>query len=111
MSRVSEIRYVGYGVGDVAAERRFYEETWGLVPVASNDGLTWLKTQGHDEHHVVRLREASANGIDVIALATPSRADVDALFAKVQASGAHEPGRRLRLPLLLARRPAVRDLE
>lgn len=88
MSRVSEIRYVGYGVGDVAAERRFYEQTWGLVPVASNDGLTWLKTQGHDEHHVVRLRESAANGVDVIALAAPSRADVDALFAKVQASGA-----------------------
>jgi len=88
MSRVSEIRYVGYGVGDVAAERRFYEETWGLVPVASSDGLTWLKTQGHDEYHVVRLRESTANGVDVIALAAPSRADVDALFAKVQGSGA-----------------------
>jgi catechol 2,3-dioxygenase-like lactoylglutathione lyase family enzyme len=88
MSRVNEIRYVGYGVGDVAAERRFYEETWGLVPVASTDGLTWLKTQGHDEHHVVRLRESATNGIDVIALAAPSRADVDALFAKVEASGA-----------------------
>jgi len=94
MSRVNEIRYVGYGVKDLEAEKAFYLEKWGLVQVPSTDGLTWLATQGHDEHHVVRLRQDDSNRIDVIALAAASRTDVDALAAKVKAAGAkiiHDP--------------------
>ena len=55
MSRITEIRYVGYGVEDFDAERRFYAEDWGLVEVAAEDGLGWFKTHGHDVHHVVRV--------------------------------------------------------
>ena len=67
MSRVTEIRYVGYGVEDFEAERKFYSDDWGLVEVAAQDGLAWFKTHGHDEHHVVRLRRAEVNHVDVIA--------------------------------------------
>ena len=94
MSRVTEIRYVGYGVTDVEAEKRYYSEVFGLEPVASDDGMAWFKTPGDDEHHVVRLRQAEENRVDVIALATESRADVDALRDKVAAAGGkivHEP--------------------
>jgi catechol 2,3-dioxygenase-like lactoylglutathione lyase family enzyme len=87
MSRVTEIRYVGYGVQDLDAEKQYYENVWGLEPVPSDDGMAWFKTQGHDEHHVVRLRAAEENRIDVIALAADSRGDVDALHAKVGAAG------------------------
>jgi catechol-2,3-dioxygenase len=34
MSRVTEIRYVGYGVTDLDAEAAFYTDVWGLEPVA-----------------------------------------------------------------------------
>lgn len=88
MSRVTDIRYVGYAVTDLPAETSFYEEVWGLDRVSSDDGLVWFKTPGHDEHHVVRLRGANENRIDVIALATGSRGDVDALCENVRASGA-----------------------
>lgn len=100
MSRVTEIRYVGYGVKDLDAEQRFYEEEWGLERVPSDDGMAWFKAAGHDEHHVVRLRAADDNRIDVVALATDSRADVDALCAKVEASGARivHPPRELTTP-------------
>lgn len=87
MSRVTEIRYVGYGVVDFDAERKFYGEDWGLVEVASEDGLAWFKTHGHDEHHVVRLHKSDTNCIEVIALATETRADVDDLQARVAAAG------------------------
>lgn len=87
MSRVTEIRYVGYGVTDIDAEGRFYEEVWGLDAVPSTDGMKWFKTAGHDEHHVVRLRQADQNRVDVIALAADSRSDVDALHAKVTSAG------------------------
>ena len=94
MSRVNEIRYVGYGVEDFAAERKFYAENWGLVEVAAEDGMAWFKTHGHDEHHVVRLHESGTNCIEVIALAADSREDVDSLHDKVAEAGCkiiHEP--------------------
>ncbi|WP_428332158.1 VOC family protein [Novosphingobium sp.] len=87
MSRVTDIRYVGYGVVDFDAESEFYANVWGLEPVISDDGRAWFKTQGHDEHQVVSLRKADANRVDVIALATETDADVDALAEKVAAAG------------------------
>jgi len=100
MSRVTEIRYVGYGVTDLAAETAFYEQIWGLDRVPSDDDMAWFKTQGHDEHHVVRLRAAEENRIDVIAFATETRADVDALAARVEAAGGRivHPPRDLATP-------------
>ncbi|HEY6814187.1 MAG TPA: VOC family protein, partial [Croceibacterium sp.] len=87
MSRVTEIRYVGYGVEDFAAERSFYAEDWGLIEVAADDGLAWFKTHGAEEHHVVRLHAAEANHVEVIALAADTRADIAALHGRVVAAG------------------------
>jgi len=87
MSRVTEIRFVGYGVEDFDAERAFYAEDWGLVEVAADADTAWLKTHGYDEHHVVRLHRSPSNCVEVIALAADSRADVDALQARVAEAG------------------------
>lgn len=87
MSRVTEIRYVGYGVVDLPAEREFYTEKWGLKTVAEQDGMTYLATHGDEELYVVRLREAEDNRIDVIALATETDADVAALHQRVVDAG------------------------
>ena len=88
MSRVTEIRYVGYGVPDLEAERAFYRDKWGLREVAERDGMVYFAAEGHDELYVVRLRASDVKRIDVIALAADSRADVDALFGKVKGAGA-----------------------
>lgn len=87
MSRVTEIRYVGYGVKDFEAERAFYANDWGLVEVAQENGAAWFKTHGHDEHHVVRLHDSGTNCIEVIALAADRREDVDNLHARVAEAG------------------------
>jgi catechol 2,3-dioxygenase-like lactoylglutathione lyase family enzyme len=87
MSRVTDIRHVGYGVVDFEAERRFYADTWGLAEVARDEDTAWFRAQGHEEPWVVRLRRSDANHLDVIALATGSRADVDALHTQVVAAG------------------------
>ncbi len=87
MSRITEIRYVGYGVENFDAERSFYADDWGLVEVAQDDGLVWFKTQGHDEHHVVRLHKSDTDHVEVIAFAADTRADVDALHDKVVSAG------------------------
>lgn len=83
MSRVTEIRYVGYAVTQLERERSFYRDVWGLKEVGEQDGMVYFAAQGHDEHHVVRLRPADEDSIDVIALSTDSRADVDALHRRV----------------------------
>lgn len=87
MSRVSEIRYVGYAVPDLEAERAFYRDKWGLIEVAARDGMIYFAAAGHDERFVVRLRQAARKRVDVIALAADTRGDVDALFARVVAAG------------------------
>ena len=116
MSRVTEIRYVGYAVPDMEAERAFYRDTWGLREVAERDGMWHYAAHGSDQLYVVRLRSAPEKRIDVIALAADTRADVDALFAKVTGAGCRiisEPhdlttfGGGLRFSLLLARRPEL----
>ena len=87
MSRVSEIRYVGYGVPDLGAERDFYRDIWGLKEVGEQDGMVHFAAEGGDELYVVRLRRSETRRIDVIALAAASREDVDALHDKVVAAG------------------------
>jgi len=94
MTRVTEIRFVGYGVTDLDAERRFYAEDWGLEEVSATGDTVWFKAQGADEHHVVRLHKSDANHVEVIALAADCRADVDALHDRVAGAGCriiHEP--------------------
>jgi catechol 2,3-dioxygenase-like lactoylglutathione lyase family enzyme len=87
MARVTEIRYVGYGVLNLEAERAFYRDQWGLREAAEQDGMVYFAAQGSDEPFVVRLRPAEEKRIDVIALAADSRADVDELHAKVRDAG------------------------
>lgn len=87
MARVSEIRHIGYAVTDLATEAAFYQGTWGLKDAGEKDGMLHFAAQGNDELYVVRLREAEVQRVDIIALAADSRADVDALHAKVAAYG------------------------
>lgn len=87
MSRVTEIRYVGYGVPDLEAERAFYVDSWKLREAGEQDGMVHLAAEGSDEPYCVRLRHAEEKRIDVIALAADTRADVDALHDKVVAAG------------------------
>lgn len=100
MSRVTEIRYVGVGVPDIEAERRFYIDNWRLRQVAEQDGLVYFAAEGDDELFVLRLRQTDQNRVDVIALAAAGSEDVDALFAKVQAADCRiiHPPRPLQTP-------------
>lgn len=87
MSRVTEIRYVGYAMPDLEAERAFYADQWKLIEAGEKDGMVYFTADGGAECQVVRLRQDEETRIDVIALAADSRADVDALHDKVAASG------------------------
>jgi catechol 2,3-dioxygenase-like lactoylglutathione lyase family enzyme len=82
---VTDIRYIGYGLPDVEAERTFYRDVWGLREAAAQEGRYYLAAEGDDEPFVVRLRHASDRRVDVIALAAENRSAVDDLFHKVVA--------------------------
>lgn len=87
MSKVTDIRYVGYGVTDLAAEAAFYRDVWGLRDAGERNGMLHFAAPGHDEPCVVRLRAAPEKRIDVIALAAATRRDVEALHERVAATG------------------------
>lgn len=82
---VTDIRYIGYGLPDVEAERIFYRDVWGLREAAAQEGRYYFAAEGDDEPFVVRLRHAADRRVDIIALAAESRSAVDELFAKVKA--------------------------
>ena len=87
MARVTDVRYVAYGVTNLEEERRFYTQAWGLEEVPSDDGMVYLRAPGTSERFVVRLRASEMKRIDLMAWATASRDDVDALFIKVKDAG------------------------
>ena len=94
-ARVSDLQYVGLAVPDLAAERKFFAETWGLVDVGEEDGKVYLAAEGTDHPFVIRLREDAEKKTDLIGFSADSRADVDALFEQVKTAGARiiaEPG-------------------
>ena len=87
MSRVTEIRYVGYAVADLEAERAFYADKWKLKQVHDASGLVYFAAEGHNELFIVRLRQDAVQRVDVIALAADTRADVNSLHEKVRDYG------------------------
>lgn len=86
MTKVTDIRYVGYGVPDLPSERAFYAEKWGLKRIAERGSMEYFKAEGSDELFVVRLRASTTKRIDVVAFAANDRCDVDALYQKVLAA-------------------------
>lgn len=88
MARVSDVRFIAYAVPDLEAERRFYVDTWGLIEVASEEGLVHLAAPGSPEKFVVRLRQAAERSVELVGWAAETRADVDALHAHLTEIGA-----------------------
>jgi len=87
MVRVNEIRYVGYGVSDIEAEKQFYVDAWKLNEVAASDGMVYLVAPGSTATYSVRLRHTEEPRIDVIGWSAASRADVDQLASQVEDAG------------------------
>lgn len=84
---VNDLQYVALAIPDLAAERAFFGETWGLVEVGEEDGKIYFAAQGSPHPFVIRLRQDDERKTDLIGFSAACRADVDALFAQVQAAG------------------------
>ncbi|WP_404478058.1 VOC family protein [Novosphingobium sp. BL-52-GroH] len=92
---VTDLHYVALAVPDLAAERSFFGETWGLVEVGEADGKVYFAAEQSEHPFVIRLRQDEEKKTDLIGYSAASRADVDAIFAQAVAAGAKviaEPG-------------------
>src|SRR6187551_1315686 len=87
-AKVSDLHYVGLAVPDLAAEREFFADTWGLVEVAEKDGKVYLAAEGSPHPYVIRLREDPEKKTDIIGFSADSGTEVDALFEQVRTAGA-----------------------
>jgi len=87
-ARVSDLHYVALAVPDLEAEREFFSGTWGLVEVSEQGGKVYFAAEGSPHPYVIRLRQDPEKKTDLIGFSAESRADVDALFEQVKATGA-----------------------
>jgi catechol 2,3-dioxygenase-like lactoylglutathione lyase family enzyme len=84
---ITHLRHVDLAVPDFATQRHFYEEIWGLTPVADDQGIVFLAAVGSPEQYIVRLREAKEKRVDLIALGAASTADVGTLAERLADAG------------------------
>ena len=99
-ARVTDLQYVAHAVPDLAAERKFYGEVWGLTEVGDKDGMVYFAAEGSEYPFVIRLRQDDEKMTDLIGYCAASRADVDAIYAQALAAGAKaivQPGPAKRL--------------
>ena len=87
-AQVTDLQYVAHAVPDMAAERKFYGETWGLTEVGEEDGKVYFAAEGSTHPFVIRLRQDVEKKTDLIGFCAATRADVDAIFAQAMAAGA-----------------------
>ena len=87
MARVNDIRFIGYGVTDLEAEKQFYVDSWKLEEVPSSDGMVYLVAPGSAPTYSVRLRQTDEPRIDVISWSAKDRAEVDALVPQIEKAG------------------------
>jgi len=85
--RVTGLRSIDYNVTDVATSARFYENCWGLAPVARQGGAQYMRATGA-EHHIVTLHEGPKAGVKCINFGAADSEAVDGLHAKLSGFGA-----------------------
>jgi catechol 2,3-dioxygenase-like lactoylglutathione lyase family enzyme len=87
-ARVTDLQYIAHAVPDLAAERKFYGETWGLTEVGEENGTVYFAAEGSEHPFVISLRQDAEKKTDLIGYSAASRADVDAIYAQALAAGA-----------------------
>ena len=82
---ISELGYVSLRVTDLAASMRNGVDVLGLREIATTGKKGFLSAQ--DKPQEIVYTQSDENALDHIALAAPSRADLDAIRAKVERRG------------------------
>lgn len=72
---VCALRSVDLDTPDLAASEAFYTHVWGLQVAARADGVVYLRATG-DDHHVLALHAAMANGLRSATFRTQAASDL-----------------------------------
>jgi len=86
-SPITHLRHVGLAVPNYEQAVEFYTKVWGLLPVASDSGVTFFGTPADPEHYILRLREDRLKRLDLIAFAAESIGEVDLLAERLGRAG------------------------
>lgn len=84
---ITHLRYVGVGLPDHEAERRFIADVWGLPEVAKDGDSVYFAAASSPSAYVYRVRRAPERRLDLISFAVPSVAAVDAKAQQLVDSG------------------------
>jgi catechol 2,3-dioxygenase len=85
--RVIAVRSAELGVPNLKTSKTFYEQVWGLAPVAQDGASVYLRGTG-PEHHALKITERAEPELLRVNFAAADKASVDALHARAKASGA-----------------------
>ncbi|MGE3247812.1 MAG: VOC family protein, partial [Beijerinckiaceae bacterium] len=85
--KVNGLRSIELNVFDLKGSTEFYKKAWGLDDIKTTGGSAYLRATGPG-HHVVALHEKPRAGLATINFAAADAKTVDALHAKISASGA-----------------------
>ena len=84
-SGVTGLRFIGFAVPDFDTEVAFMTSPWGLSPVSNDGEIAYFAAVGSDQPFIVRVRKTDHKGLDVLGFSVDSRADLDAMYAKLSA--------------------------
>lgn len=82
-SPISGLRHVALAVEGYETVVDFYSRLWGLELVAGGDGLAYLGSPIGAERYLLRIRKDAGKRVDLVSFACTSRAEVDALAARL----------------------------
>lgn len=90
-ARVTAVRSVEVGVGDLGASAAFYRDPWLLEEVARRDAVVYFRGTG-PEHYIWAIHADRPFGWARINLAAADRASVDALYERLAATSLRRLG-------------------
>lgn len=93
---ITHLRYAALAIPDYTKQLAFYQDLWGLEPVANDSGVAFLAAAGSPEQYVVRLRQSERKRVDLVAFGAATVDDVDTLAARLVSAGVQlvsEPGK------------------
>ncbi len=85
--RITRLSHVEYGVSDLAASRRFYVDTVGLVVSFEDDSRICLRALEERGHHSLRLVQSKKPEVRQIGFKLPAETDLDRAKEYFDASG------------------------
>lgn len=84
---LTHLRHVGTAVPNYEQAVEFFAGVWGLIPVASDGGITFFATPSSPEQYIFRVRKDSQKRLDLVAFGAADTQTVDLLAERLGRAG------------------------